>query len=278
MTKPSHLSLRPYGRFWNLDDAGYLINDCATEFLQTPWRELVENWQRGCLEILGSQVISVYLRGSIPRGLAIEGVSDLDGLVIVPSLDGLEQHQTALRELGRKLRSQYPFCSAIETQIIPEADLWNTQLPWGILLKTQGLPLWGVDHRPHLPPVTLGRHLIRHAWQLRQNIHNTRQWLRQPQLNHKQAIPVIQHKCAWLCRRMVRSGFELVMEREQAYTRDLYLNYAVFARYFPAQEREMRRTLQLAISPSAQRSGLLVFWREFGHWLTEQIDQQLATQ
>ncbi|MEM9542579.1 MAG: hypothetical protein AAGA60_24190, partial [Cyanobacteria bacterium P01_E01_bin.42] len=236
------------------------------------------NWQRECVEILGSRVISVYLRGSIPRGLAIEGVSDLDGLAIVSSLDGLEQQQTALRELGRKLRSQYPVCTAIETQIVPEAELWDKQRSWGILLKTQGLPLWGVDHRPQLPPVTIGRNLIHHAWRLRQDIHNTRQWLRQPELSHKRAIPLIQHKCAWLCRSIVRSGFELVMEREQAYTRDLYLNYAVFARYFPAREREMRRALQLAISPSAQRSGLLVFWREFGHWLTEQIDRQLATQ
>ena len=51
-------------------------------------------------------------------------------------------------------------------------------------------------------------------------------------------------------KRILRAGYELVMEKEKGYTRDLYPCYAGFTKYFPEQGSEMRQVLQLALNPT----------------------------
>lgn len=262
--------IEPYGRFLPVDANGYIVNDCGLDLIGDRWLDLVSAWQEGCIAALNSDLISLYLRGSIPRGLAIEDLSDLDGIAIVASEISSEQ-QLALESLQQALRSRFPFCTKIETQILSTAESLSPSSDWGILLKTQGLNLYGVDFVPQLPPVSLGRHLISTAFQLQEDITQTCQEIRQFRYSRDR----LRRKCAWLSRRMVRSGFELVMNREQAYTRDLYPCYIAFSRHFPDQEAQMRRCLSLAINPSSYHQALLVFWQDFGGWLVEQINEQL---
>ena len=50
-------------------------------------------------------------------------------------------------------------------------------------------------------------------------------------------------------KRILRTGFELVMGREQKYTRDLYPCYESFIKYYPQKKDDMYKTLELAINP-----------------------------
>ncbi|MFP4008673.1 MAG: hypothetical protein ACLFV6_11815, partial [Spirulinaceae cyanobacterium] len=257
--------IEPFGRFLSVDAKGYIVNDCGLNLIRDRWLDLVLAWQEGCIAALNSNLISLYLRGSIPRGLAVENLSDLDGIAIVRSEISSEQ-QLALESLQQELRSRFPFCTKIETQIL-SPEILSPASDWGIFLKTQGLNLYGVDFNPQLPPVSLGKHLISTAFQLEEDITQTCQDIRQFRYSRDR----LRHKCAWLSRRLVRSGFELVMDREQAYTRDLYPCYLAFSRHFPEQERQMRRCLALSLNPSIYYNALLVFWQDFGGWLVEQI-------
>lgn len=262
--------IEPYGRFLSVDGNGYLVNDCGLDLIRDRWLDLVLAWQEGCIATLNSDLVSLYLRGSIPRGLAVENLSDLDGIAVVRSKISSEQ-QSALESLQQDLRSRFPFCTKIETQTLSQAEILSHSSDWGIFLKTQGLHLYGVDFLPQIPPVALGNHLISTAFQLEEDITQTCQDIRQFCYSRDRLL----RKCAWLSRRMVRSGFELVMDREQAYTRDLYLCYLAFSRHFPNQETQMRRCLSLAINPSRYPQALLVFWQDFGGWLVTQINEQL---
>lgn len=53
----------------------------------------------------------------------------------------------------------------------------------------------------------------------------------------------------WMLRRFLRLGMELVMEREQRFTRDLYLCYESFSKHYPEKQEEMYRALELAVNP-----------------------------
>jgi hypothetical protein len=47
----------------------------------------------------------------------------------------------------------------------------------------------------------------------------------------------------WFPRRIVRSGFEVTMDRSDRFTRDLYLCYEQFAKYYPERSKQMYQVL-----------------------------------
>ena len=67
---------RRIGRFLTVDQFGHVQPDVAVDRIGDPWRTVVEFVVRSLMQRKG--VRSVYIRGSIPRGLAIENVSDAD--------------------------------------------------------------------------------------------------------------------------------------------------------------------------------------------------------
>jgi len=264
-------TLEPWGELWAIDGAGYVINPCDRAHLQGRWGSLVAAWVAACAVALGDRAVGFYVRGSIPRGRAIAGVSDLDGLVVVT--DGERPDDVLWCErLNRRLRDRYPFCRAIETSLITADDLINPAKTWGALLKSQGLwvagnRVTGQDAIATLPPVRPGPALWLHRPTLHQDWRRTADRLRQPI-----SPPQVRTKSAWLNRRIVRAGFELVMAQDQTYTRDLYPCYRAFARHYPERAPSMALAARLAIAPSTHRAGLLAFWQEFLPWLLERLD------
>lgn len=200
------VKILPIGHLIGIDQNGYLINDCDASRISSPWLGLVEAWKAGCLDLWGDRLHSLYLRGSVPRGMAMPKLSDLDGVVILQDSSPASSPTVTATETARRLATltqrllrQYRFCRNIET--------------------------------------------------------------------------VIFSQCAWISRRLVRVGFELIMEQEQAYTRDLYPCYQRFAAHFPALEPQMRQALALAIAPSRHRAGLLLFLAHLGEPLLEQVQR-----
>ncbi|GAB4361886.1 MAG: hypothetical protein Fur0042_31370 [Cyanophyceae cyanobacterium] len=267
--------LEPWGELWAIDGAGCVLNPCDRNHLQGPWGNLVVAWVAACAVALGDRAVGFYVRGSIPRGRAIAKVSDLDGLVMVT--DGERPDDERWYEaLDRRLRDRYPFCRAIKTSLITADDLINPAKTWGALLKSQGLwvagnHLTGQDAIATLPPVRPGPAL----WLHRPTLH--RDWQHTAgRLRHPISPTQVRTKGAWLNRRIVRTGFELVMAQDNAYTRDLYPCYRAFARHYPDRAASMALAARLAIAPSAHRAGLLAFWQEFLPWLLERLDQDTA--
>lgn len=264
--------IRPQGRFFPRDEAGYLVNDGAWEKIGEPWRSLVVAWRSRCQAVYGSNLVAVYLRGSIPRGQAVAGVSDLDGVLVLRCLpmNPAAQPEAIEAAVRSQAKVETNFCTRIETQTLVEDEVLQPESPWGRLLKLSGLCIGGEDICQALPPVPFDRRLVVHAPQLAQNLDRVCQHLRETPPPTPQRV---RRQCRWLSRRLLRSGFELVMLHEGSYTRDLYPCYATFSRHVPEREREMRRALLLALSPSANRAGLLAFWQEFGGWLVAEIER-----
>jgi uncharacterized protein len=74
-------------------------------------------------------------------------------------------------------------------------------------------------------------------------------------------------------KRVVRTGFELIMEQERAYTRDLYPCYLAVTRYFPAQAQQMHHALERAIEPSDNKEELAQFLDGFGAWIVTAVTE-----
>lgn len=215
---------------------------------------------------MGNSLHSLYLRGSIPQGKAILGISDLDSILVW-------QHQppdrASINHLQQQLQRQASFCQGIEIAVIGY-DAIQSNRSLQALLKIQGLCLLGQDLIATWPAVQVGPQLWIHRPYLERDLAAVQQELRQLLPESAQFHARVRGSCRWIAKRLLRVGYELVMEREQTYTRDLYPCYVGFARHYPEQASAMYKALELAIAPSSHRAGLLLFLQQFGPCLLQQ--------
>ncbi|HIK16565.1 MAG TPA: hypothetical protein IGS53_14960 [Leptolyngbyaceae cyanobacterium M33_DOE_097] len=270
------MDIRPLGSLFETDTHGYVVNECAWEKIQPPWLELVEALRDRVLHEFGDRVHSFYLRGSVPRGRAIVQVSDIDSFVILSSAV-MPTDEACLAKIEQDLSRQHPCCKDIEIALIEPDELEAPGSFWPALIKTQGLCVAGEDLEKAIAPFKPGSDLVFHALHLADDILETQTYLRQISGLHPQASALVKSRCGWLMRRFVRTGFELVMERENRFTRDLYPCYERFAHYYPEQESYMRKALELALKPTGDRAGLLCFFSIFGRWLVAEVDQTFVS-
>jgi hypothetical protein len=82
--------------------------------------------------------------------------------------------------------------------------------------------------------------------------------------------------CLWVTRKILRTGYELVMFDENRWTNDLYLCWESFAKGYPDRAVLMRETLELALNPVGDTtiiSGHIEQWRP---WIHEEIAAKLG--
>ena len=94
--------------------------------MQPQWKPLVEEATKTCQALLGEQMAAMYLRGSVPQGAAVEGLSDLDCIVYFWIYDGKNDDTSSseslmtsaalrqwLSDVAKKLQKRFPFCTKV---------------------------------------------------------------------------------------------------------------------------------------------------------------------
>jgi uncharacterized protein len=234
---------RRLGRFLAADEFGYVQPDVALERIDRKWRPLVDIVTRALMQRAG--VRSIYVRGSIPRGLSIENVSDADFIYFSEiAFDGLD------RVLEDAVKGEFPFVSEVSLFRLGRAQFDKIHHPqrrpyFHMLIKTQGLLLAGDDVAKHIEPFRIGPEMASHVFALQNEFAKSQQWL----LNLPASIPNEQKKTVersvhrWISKRIVRSGCEITMNRTGHFTRDLYLCYEQFAVFYPEHAKQMYQVL-----------------------------------
>ena len=113
----------PHGRLQQLDSRGHVVNDAAP--VSEPWRaplaDAVRAWSSMEAELTGVQLVSVYARGSIVRGLGLPGVSDVDtlGYAVVDASSSSSAQLRAWRlERAAALRAAHPVASGFDLELV----------------------------------------------------------------------------------------------------------------------------------------------------------------
>jgi hypothetical protein len=259
----------PIGDFLPVDAEGYLINPCRYERIVPPWSDVVAAIKAAYLHHLREKMHSLYLRGSVAKGMAIAGVSDIDTFaVIFGEREAIDRSWIAAFQ--QRMAVQYPFQTGIEIGFVPFRAVCDAYGARGsrLLIKTQCVCLWGEDLAPFLPRYKPGRALVGHALEITEDIRQVRE-----RLPSMEDAATVKAWCQWIMKRLVRTGFELIMEQEQTYTRDLYPCYVAFSRHFPAQERQMQHALARAIEPSDTKEELAEFLDGFGAWIITAVTE-----
>lgn len=156
------LEVIAHGRLLTTDKDGYLTNDAGTDRIVSPWDEAVEAGMEIYQRAYGEELQGLYVRGSVVRGLAIEGFSDIDMFVVhagaggdIPEFDR-QWHD----ELCASFKGRFPFVGGWELEVwcLARADVLGDHAVLGDqFLIFHSAHLWGENLQPHLK-ARPGRH------------------------------------------------------------------------------------------------------------------------
>lgn len=253
------------GRFLAVDSYGYFRNDCSPNIL-LPWREAVEEIARAYRCHLQGRLHSAYLRGSVARGTARLGISDIDTFAIVRGSitkpDIRWQKETELQ-----FRLRYAYAEDIELQLFSTSGLARdpSRTNMFFFVKTMSICICGVDLAPLLPAFRPSPTIAVHLPELEKSIRRA-----QTILQTTEDPALIARLCRWIMKSLVRSGFELIIEREHAYTRDLVSCAERFGKHYPSRASSMNQACKLAMHPSDLRDEVLAILAELGDWILQE--------
>ncbi len=254
------------------DEHGFLINESSVDKIVSPWKESVEALKSICRKQLGSAVHSVYVRGTVPRSMAIQKVSDLDAFAVVSGKESDFDFSWMDNE-RLTFEKNHPFLTGLELQVFFYDDLFDGDqcINQRFTIKTLSACVYGDNLAKKISPfkadVKTAQHL---CGNLKAAFENTKNAI-------SNALPqeYVLEWCRWIMKRVVRTGFLLVMARERAFTRDLYMAYTIFSKHYPSQQPGMRQALELAINPSSDPLIIHKFMDEFSPWFYGELKQQL---
>ncbi|HEX6291444.1 MAG TPA: hypothetical protein VFZ66_19830 [Herpetosiphonaceae bacterium] len=260
------------GGLWPIDGDGYIVNDASVDKIEPLYRAAVDAAVRAYRAHLGARLHGVYVRGTVPRGQAVQGVSDLDCFAVTLG-DPATVDASWLKAEGARIAAEHRCVSDVQLEIWPydEALVSDRFSEMSFLLKTQSACVWGDDLAPCLPrfkpDVVVANNDIS---QIRPDIAEAI-----AALHTDGSARNVLYRCRRIMKNTLRTGCSLVMAQERVFTRDLKPCYELFARHYPDQAGSMRRVLDLAIEPSADRDTVLEILNTFGAWLIAQADAWL---
>jgi len=262
----------PIGSLLTVDKHGFLINESSVDNIISPWKEACEEAKSIYRRHLGDAVHSIYVRGSVPRGMAIHRISDLDTFAVIFA-QANDIDFSAMENEMEQFQQKYDFLSGLDAQVFFYEDILNDSdcINERFVIKTLSACLYGDDLAQKIVPFKADRSLAQHqSKNLPIAVDNVKKAMSITAPND-----YIRDCCQWIMKRIVRTGFVLVMEKEQAFTRDLYTSCQIFSKYYPEQQNNMNHALELAINPSEHPAEINHFIDDFGAWLQNELKQQL---
>jgi hypothetical protein len=258
---PLHGHVLQHGRLQPLDSRGLIVNDCL-DAVCPPWDAplayAVAEW-RALEAIPGVTLVSVYARGSIPRGLGLAGRSDVDTIGVVTVAGGtvgeaatlkLKLWQEAAFRRSDAAVSQFPSLISgldmslvladeasslgrwLKTMSAGDAPVYPAQLSVfdmrrldAFRIKTQGLRLHGANLAAGLPPFgpRQGGLAPRVRGDSSKAMDAFDRLMREGRPHRARQV------ATWLAKRALRAGMEMVAADAGGYSRDLLPCYQAIA-------------------------------------------------
>lgn len=242
----SRIEIQPKGSYFETDDAGYLTNPASIEKIQAEWKPVIDDVVNAYQEAYGDKLKAVYVRGSVAKGEAIKNISDMDTFSYV-DLPKEEIKHGWENGVDARLKEKYPFVTGIEISALP---LFNAETREDQIFLLQSLCVFGEPFK--VEKRKPGKDMLIHFPMSEKRMINFKEKIDKVESDEK-----IKNICTWMMKNILRTGFELTMERSQKYTRDLYLCYEGFSEYYPEYESQMRVVLDLALNPVTNKEEII---------------------
>ncbi|MGC0330499.1 hypothetical protein RKD23_003489 [Streptomyces sp. SAI-170] len=273
MTETVH-RVGPGVRRPGLDPQGYIEREGSLGRVPHAFRPVVAAARDRLLDVLGDRLHSAYLYGSVPRGTARVGRSDLDLLVALRA-EPTDADRDAVQALGEALDREFAQIDGVGTLLYSRArllsDLETYDLGWFVACLCT--PLLGEDLAEYLPRYRPDSRLARETngdlarllprWRERVSAATT----------EAERLRLVR----FLSRHLVRTGFTLVMPAWNGWTSDLREMAEAFARYYPARADQLRSAAVLGYEPTSDPDVLRTYVDDLGPWLAAEYTRVHGT-
>ncbi len=251
----------------HIGEDGCLVNETARENVVGKWKDVVDNVIEIYKHHLGEKLHSLYLRGSVARGKAIDGVSDVDTIAVVSiSSDELKTFDFSwVKNEQDRLNEKYPFQTRVEFYFLSKENVSFTDQ---FIIQTQSVCVYGDNLSGSFGKIPFSKETILKLIEeneVDKKIERARSIIEESDDSKK-----IAKMTSWISKRFLRMGVLLAAYKEPKYTRDLYPSYELFAAQYPDKAKEMRQALEYAINPTENKEESLAFINDLGTWLIEE--------
>ncbi|MFC9294326.1 nucleotidyltransferase domain-containing protein [Streptomyces sp. NPDC057011] len=250
-----------------LDADGYIEREGALGRVPAGFRGVVAAARERIAEAYGRRLHSAYLYGSLPRGTARPGRSDLDLLLALQHEPADEDRDTA-EVLSRGLDEDFPEIDGAGILLYGKDTLLSEQERYdlGWFLACLCTPLLGADLAEHLPRYRPDGLLARETnGDLADVLPGWR-----AKVQEASTADEYRRLSRAFSRRLVRTGFTLVMPRWGGWTSDLTESAEIFGGYYPQRAAQMRAAAAVALEPVADPAVLRSYIEDLGPWLADE--------
>lgn len=265
-----------HGRWWRIDSAGFLQNDAQADAIQAEFKPVIDEVIEACLNHIEQDIHSIYVSGSVARGLAIRGKSDLNILVVTEYLSDPELiMQNWIRPAEDRIAARYDSVSDVLIEICPQPWLLRDESEFSIgafIVKTQSVCVWGSDISPDLPDYKITDRQIRIAIanddtaQCKIYIDDFMQEAT------NEPLQTVRYWGTELCKNLIRVAYSLVMVDGEGYTRDLDISSSYFLEKFPDQQDNIDTLIRYLEEPTFTYEDIIRMIDTFGAWLLDQCE------
>ena len=252
------IQIEPIGSFFEVDENGCLINNTSSAHINLELESKILQVVDSFKNRFGSYLKCAYLRGAAANGTYKKNVSDLDLFALVDT--GKEFVR------WRMIEDDQAECDLAYASY--SKDLFKVNPKLSKILKIQSLCIYGVDLIPSLPKVKLDRDLLlNYRW-----ICEDTQTFEKQIKSNTLSTDVLKSYLKVL----IRTGFELVFEREMKYTTSLYWSYHSFGIHYPEKKENMKFVLHSFLNPLSISHQHLIDILKFGKWISSQVDKEFG--
>ncbi|MEU7054835.1 nucleotidyltransferase domain-containing protein [Streptomyces sp. NPDC046197] len=251
-----------------LDSEGYIAREGSLARVPAVFRPVVSAARERLVDVFGARMHSAYLYGSIPRGTARPGRSDLDLLLALRHEPGDADRQDA-RALGAALDREFREIDGVGTLLFGRARLLSEpeRYDLGWFVACLCTPLLGDDLAEHLPRYRPDSLLARETnGDLAAHLPRWRERITATGDTEEARRTLVR----FMSRHLVRTGFTLVMPRWRGWTSDLYEMAGAFGAYYPARAAQLRAAAGHGYEPVGDLAVLRGYVDDLGPWLAEE--------
>ncbi|HLZ15101.1 MAG TPA: nucleotidyltransferase domain-containing protein [Candidatus Saccharimonadales bacterium] len=257
-----------------LDSNGFILSEVSQENILPQYRSVIDASIAALKTTLPDVVHSVYVYGSVARGNAIPGKSDLDMLVIFKR-KLTQQEQDALKGLQESLSSQHKTLVR-EVGIADATCTYDEMLDstnkygWGAYLKILCVCVDGEDLTERFEQFKISPDIaIGFNGDASKAIQSAIEKITNAKTDDDAA-----KAAAIVARKLIRTCYMMVMTRAQVWTTRLSEQAELFLRYFP-EKQGFIRTLQSWIdTPSTDREAILKVLRGDCRWVIDNFEAE----
>jgi len=228
--------------------------------IQRRYKDPIDDALNFFKKLNNKNIHSIYLRGSLVFGLGIKDVSDIDFFIV--TLKPLTDFdRLMIKKHMDKLNKKYSFITKFDIGYFTLDQIFS--MKENVLIKLTSLCLYGRDIKDKIKNPRPGKDVAISLSHIEEEMLKTKNEIKiglYDKMNTKAM-------CVWIMKRIVRSGLELVSEREGCFTRDLGLCFEKFSKYYPDKKDDMRRALTLALEPTNNTELIEKVFENLGNWL-----------